>query len=372
MKILVINWQDIRNPLGGGAEVHLHNIFSRLAQQGHDVTLLCSSFPGAPAAETIDGIRIVRTGSRSLFNFHVPFAYWRLSSSGAFDVVVDDLNKLPFFTPLFVRRPLWAIAHHLFGRSIFVEATFPVALYVYVMERIALQVYHRCGVPFFVVSPSTRKELLDHGFAPEKLALAYNCVDAARYRLTGVQKSATPLIGYFGRLKRYKCIDQLIRALPEVRRHIPDVHAVIVGDGDDRNRLEALARDTGVHELVKFEGFVTEERKVELLQQMWIKVSTSTKEGWGLTVIEANACGTPVIASDVPGLRDAVRDNETGLLYRHGDIADLAGKIMTLLSNASVRDRLRDAALKWARSFSWEDTARNVAARMEETLARRS
>jgi glycosyltransferase involved in cell wall biosynthesis len=371
MKILVINWQDIRNPLGGGAEVHLHNIFSRLAQQGHEVTLLCSSFPGAPAAETIDGIRIIRTGSRNLFNFSVPFAYRRVSTSGAFDVVVDDLNKLPFFTPLFVRRPLWAIAHHLFGRSIFVEAAFPVALYVYVMERLALWVYRRCGVPFFVVSPSTRQEFLDHGFAPEKLDLAYNCVDATRYRLTGVRKSPTPLIGYFGRLKRYKCIDQLIQALPEVRRHIPDVHAVIVGDGDDRARLEELARAAGVSDCVTFEGFVTEERKVEILQQMWVKVSTSAKEGWGLTVIEANACGTPVIASDVPGLRDAVRDNETGLLYRHGDVAGLAGMIVSLLSDTHLRDRLRSAALKWAQSFNWDDTARKVAERIERTLPSR-
>jgi glycosyltransferase involved in cell wall biosynthesis len=368
MKILVINWQDIKNPLGGGAEVHLHNIFSRLARQGHQVTLLCSSIPGAPSRETIDGIDVVRKGSRDFFNFRVPLEYCRLSRAEHYDVVIDDLNKIPFFTPLFVRRPLFGIAHHLFRRSIFVETALPIAIYVFVMEWIALQVYRRCRVPFFVVSPSTRDEFLVHGFSPDQLDLAYNCVDAARYRLTGVRKSETPLVGYFGRLKRYKCIDQLILALPEVRQRIPDVHAIIVGDGDDRGRLETLAQTAGVGDIVKFEGFVSEERKVELLQRMWVKVSTSAKEGWGLTVVEANACGTPVVASNVPGLRDAVRENETGLLYTLGDIGELANKIVQVLSDSDLREKLRTAALAWAQSFSWDETAARVAERLRRSI----
>jgi glycosyltransferase involved in cell wall biosynthesis len=364
MKILVINWQDIRNPLGGGAEVHLHNIFSRIAQQGHQVTLLCSSFPGAPPEEIIDGIEIVRRGTRGLFNFRVPFEYRRLSQSRQFDVVVDDLNKIPFFTPLFVRCPLFGIAHHLFGKSIFVEVAFPVAAYVFLMEWLALRVYRLCQVPFFVVSPSTRDEFIAKGYPADHLDLAYNCVDNATYRLTGVPKSGVPLVGYFGRLKRYKCIDQLIGALPGVRRLIPGVRAVIVGEGDDRKRLEDLASSTGVGDIVAFEGFVSEERKVELLQQMWVKVATSAKEGWGLTVVEANACGTPVVASNVQGLRDAVRDHETGLLYAHGDVTDLTKKIVQVLADDDLRERLRMAALAWARSFNWDDTAARVVARM--------
>lgn len=357
MRILVINWQDIRNPLGGGAEVHLHEIFSRIARKGHEVTLLCSTFPGAAPEEVIDGIRVVRRGGRELFNFHVPFLYCSRFHGRRVDVVVDDLNKIPFFTPLFVRAPLMAIAHHLFDRSIFLETHFLAASYVYWTERLALLLYRRAGVPFMVVSPSTQQEFLKRGYPQEDLPIVHNCVDHGVYRPTGVPRSAAPLIGYFGRLKKYKTVDHLLQAFPSIRAAVPGVRGVIVGEGDDRPRLEELARALGIAGSVTFTGYVPEERKVELLQQMWVKVTTSSKEGWGLTVLEANACGTPVIAADVPGLRDAVRDGETGLLYPHGDIRKLSESAVLLLRDATLRNRLAAGALRWAKEFDWDVVA---------------
>ena len=117
LNILLINWQDIKNPLGGGAEVHAHEIFRRIAAAGHSVTQLSCSFPGAESEELIDGIRVIRNGSRSLFNFAVPAAYRALCKEQKFDVVIDDINKIPFYTPVFVRKPIVAILHHLFGQS---------------------------------------------------------------------------------------------------------------------------------------------------------------------------------------------------------------------------------------------------------------
>src|SRR5512140_209745 len=114
MKILVFNWQDITNPLAGGAEVHLHEVFSRIVQRGHSVTLYCSSFPGAAHTETLGGIKVIREGGRYLFNYRVAYAYATRFRREGFDVVVDDMNKIPFFTPLFDRAPLLGITHHLF------------------------------------------------------------------------------------------------------------------------------------------------------------------------------------------------------------------------------------------------------------------
>ena len=161
LRILVINWQDIRNPLSGGAEVHFHEIFSRVAAMGHSVTLLCSAFAGAAAEEQVDNIRVVRCGLRNLFNFVVPAAYRRLRRAEAFDVVIDDLNKIPFYTPCFVREPLLTIVHHLFGRSIYLETSWLPASYVYWSERLAVRIYRR--TPFAVVSESTREELRSLG-----------------------------------------------------------------------------------------------------------------------------------------------------------------------------------------------------------------
>lgn len=367
MKILVINWQDIKNPLGGGAEVHLHEIFSRIARLGHDVTLFCSSFPNAPSEETIDGIRVIRQGGRATFNFRVPFAYLTRFRHEQFDVVIDDLNKIPFFTPLYVGKPLVAIAHHLFDRSIFLEANFLVASYVYWMERLALRTYRRAKIPFMVVSPSTQEEFLKRGYGVHSLPIIYNCVDHTRYKTGGV-KSPEPLIGYFGRLKKYKSVDHLLQAIPFVQKSIPKLRVVIIGEGDDRPRLEALSKELGLDKCVKFTGFVSEDEKVKLLQQMWVKVTPSSKEGWGLTVLEANACGTPVIASNVPGLRDAIKDNQTGLLYEYGNVEELGRKILGVLKDSDLQTRLALNALQFSKQFDWDVVARTTVEELEKRI----
>ncbi len=367
MKILVFNWQDIRNPYSGGAEVQFHEVFSRVARAGHEVVLYCSHFPGAQHEEILNGLRSIREGGRDLFNFRVPLAYARRFRHEGFDVVVDDMNKIPFFTPLFVREPIEGIIHHLFAESIFREVNPLVGAYVYATERAALALYKRRKTPFIVVSPSTYDDLISRGFDSSLLVQIGLAVDHSLFRPTGVPKSPTPLIGYFGRLKRYKSVDQLLQALPLVLKTEPALRVLIVGEGDDRPRLQRLARDLGVHDSVTFTGFVSDQEKIRLLQQMWFKVATSSKEGWGLTVTEANACGTPAIASDVPGLRDAVQDGKTGLLYRYGDVADLASKIRLLLGDADLRERLSAGALAWAALFSWDEAAR----RTIEVLQRR-
>ncbi|HUI10995.1 MAG TPA: glycosyltransferase family 4 protein [Bacteroidota bacterium] len=354
MNILVVNWQDITNPRAGGAEVHFQEIFSRVAARGHRVTLCCSSYPGAAAEETIGGVRIVRRGSRPLFNFRFPLTYLGAFRREAFDVVVEDLNKVPFFTPLYVRRPLAGIAHHLFGRSVFRETWLLSAAYVYVLERAALALY-RTRVPFMVVSPSTEAEFSARGFPPGRLAVITNCVDHAHYTPGG--KSPVPLLVWFGRLKKYKSADHFLRALPRVREAFPSVRAVVAGGGDDLARLRSIAKREGLERTVEFTGYVDEERKIRLLREAWCTVATSMKEGWGLTVVESNACGTPSVAADVPGLRDAVKDGETGLLYAHGDVEGLARCLIRVVGDDALRLRLSAAAIGWAGEFDWDRSA---------------
>jgi glycosyltransferase involved in cell wall biosynthesis len=361
MNILVVNWQDIRNPLSGGAEVHFQEIFSRIARAGHRVTLCCSSYRGAPKEETIDGIRVLRSGARPLFNFVFPFTYIARLRGADFDVVVEDLNKVPFFTPLYVRRPLAGIAHHLFGKSVFREAGLIPAAYVYLLERCALALY-RGRIPFMVVSRSTEQEFLTAGFPPARLAVIHNCVDHARYSTGDGVKSPDPLAVYFGRLKRYKSVDNFLSALPSVIARFPALKAVVAGEGDDMDRLVGIARRLGIGEAVRFTGYVTEEEKVDLLRRAWFTVTTSLKEGWGLTVIESNACGTPSIAADVPGLRDAVREGETGLLYPHGDYRALGERMIRLLEDGEFRARLGEGAVRWAGTFNWSDAAEKTVA----------
>ncbi len=365
MKILVFNWQDVRNPLAGGAEVHFHQIFSRIARLGHEVTLYCSSFDGAPCEECIDGIRVIREGGRYFFNFRVFWKYIVRFRKEGYDVVIDDTNKIPFFTPLYVREPLAAIVHHLFGKSIFREAPFPLALYVYLMENLGMFVFRHRRIPMFVVSPSTRHELLAKGFRDKLMEYMYNCVDHDLHHPDGTPKAPEPFIGYFGRLKKYKSADHLIRAMASARRQVPDLHLVVIGEGDHRPELERLTAELGLSDCIRFTGFVPEEEKVRLLRQTWFLVNTSAKEGWGLTVVEANACGTPVIGSNVPGLRDAIRDNETGLLFEYGNTEQLAGMIVSLARDTALRNRLSASAIEWAKTFDWMKVAEQSAQSLE-------
>jgi glycosyltransferase involved in cell wall biosynthesis len=193
-------------------------------------------------------------------------------------------------------------------------------------------------------------------------------VDHGTHTLGTREKSPTPLFGYFGRLKKYKSVDQLLLALPQVMEKVPRLKVLIVGEGDDRPRLEAMTAELGLGTVVEFTGFVSEETKIDLLRRMWFKVTTSSKEGWGLTVLEANACGTPVIASNVQGLRDAVKDGETGLLYTYGDVSELASKITSMIQDEPLRDRLRQNAIGWAKLFDWDLAAQQTITLLEKRL----
>ncbi|MFZ1731192.1 MAG: glycosyltransferase family 4 protein [Bacteroidota bacterium] len=367
LKILVLNWQDITNPLAGGAEVHLHEVFERIAARGHEVTLFCHHFDGAAHEEMRNGIRIIRKGGRSLFNFQVPLAYFRRFRKEHFDVIVDDVNKIPFYTPLFAKEPVQGVTHHLFGKSIFLETIFPFAAYVYLSERLIKPIYRR--VHFIIGSPSTHKEYLEWGFPQDQVTVVNYCVNNQIYFSDSSNTYDVQRIGYFGRLKKYKSVDHLLQAFHRIRDEYPGLQLDIIGDGDDKARLEEIAAGLGLNDRVNFRGFIDESEKAPMLQKMNFVVNTSSKEGWGLTVVEANACGAPVVAANVPGLRDSVVDGETGLLYEFGNIDDLVSKMRVFLDSVETRNRFRDSALAWAAKFDWEVATDETLTLIRRTIA---
>lgn len=369
MKILIFNWQDITNPLGGGAESHLHEIFKRVAARGHEVTLYCCAHGTAPSEEIIDGIKIIREGNRNLFNFFVPLRYFVRFRHEKFDIVIDDINKIPFYTPLFVREPILAISHHFFGKSIFLEAGKIAGSYVYAAEKFMDFVY--MNTQFAVVSESTLEEFLKRGFNRDNFSIIPNCIDREKYPFVLSQKNPTPVIAYFGRLKRYKSADHLLKAFALIQKDVPNVELQILGTGDFRPELEKLARQLGIAEKTTFFGFVSDEKKLELLSKAICMVNPSMKEGWGITNIEANACGTPVISANSPGLRDSVSNGESGLLYEYGNVEELAEKLRMILTDAVLSQKLRQGAISWAKKFNWENSAMLMIERCKDVIAKK-
>ncbi|HSM04821.1 MAG TPA: glycosyltransferase family 4 protein [Longimicrobiales bacterium] len=356
MRILVVNWMDRENPQAGGAEIHLHETFGRLAARGHAVTLLCSGWPEGAARDRLDGIEVHRVGGRYSFPLHAP-VYHRRHLAGRYDVVVEDLNKVPLFTPFWGPAPAVPLVHHLFGRTAFQEASFPVALATVLLEwPLAAAFRGRAAV---AVSPSTRDDLVRRGFDRERISVVPNGLDLEVYAPDVTEpRFPEPTLLYLGRLKRYKCVDLILEALARLREgDAPGPRLLIGGKGDDEPRLRRRTSELGLDEAVSFLGFVSEAEKRTLFRRAWVHVLTSPKEGWGITVMEAAACGTPTVASDAPGLRDSVRDGETGLLAPHGDVPALAAALGRLLDDPDVRQRMGAAARSFALGFSWERTA---------------
>jgi len=366
MKIFVINWQCIKNPSGGGAEVHFHEIFKRIASKGHDVTLFCSKFEGAEDEEIIDGIKHIRKGSRSLFNFYVKKAYLDKFRKENYDIVIDDINKIPFYTPRYVKEPLLAISHHFFGKSIYRETNFVSGSYVYFSEKLVDYIYKK--TPFAVVSQSTLDEFVERGFNPELFSIVPNAITQELFPMKVSEKYVQPTVTYFGRLKKYKSVDHLVRAFAKVKKEIPEAQLHFLGRGDFRSYLEELANKLGIEDSTKFFGFVSEEDKIKYLSLAHCAVNTSMKEGWGITNIEANACGTPVISSDVPGLKDSILKSESGLLYEYGNIGELAQILIKVLKDNSFREYLSEGAVRWAKTFSWDKSAELMLEKIKQVI----
>ena len=360
MRLLVINWLDRENPQSGGAETHLHEIYGRLAQRGHDVTLLCSGWPGCTATTVLDGMTVVRVGGRWDFALHVVRAYRALRRAGAFDMVIEDINKLPLFSPLWVTEPVDVVVPHLFGWTAFREAGRAVAATVVAAERAIPLVYRRCQ--FTAISESTRSDLLARGVPVERTRVIYCGIDSQAFTPAPELRSPTPIIAYVGRLRRYKGVDLILQAVSRMQHQ--DVAVEIAGTGDDRPRLEALAASLDLGRRVRFLGFVSEAQKSALLRRAWIVGLTSPKEGWGITNLEAAACGTPVVASDSPGLRESVLDGRTGFLVKHGDVSALAGAFDRIIADPALVTRLGTAGRAFAESFTWESAADHTEAHL--------
>ena len=357
-RILVLNWQDRDNPQAGGAEEHVHQVFGRMAARGYEVTLLATGFPECEPRVRLDGIDVHRTGGRYSFSFAAPLYYRRYLRHERWDVVVDNLNKVPLFSPWWVSAPVVPLVHHLFGLTAFRQASLPLATATWLMERPLPLVYR--GQPTIAVSQSTRDDLRARWLrAPIEVIPVGVDTSHCTPHPEG-RETPRPTLLYLGRLKRYKGVDLLVRAVAALARHGLHVDFLIAGAGDGRPRIERLVGDLRVDDRVIFLGFVDDRTKIDLMRTSWVHGLTSPKEGWGITVLEAGACGTPSVASDSPGLREAVQDGKTGLLVPHGDVDALAGAIRGLVTDRALRLRLGAEARRYAESLSWDATSAAV------------
>ena len=373
LRIAVVNWQCRENPLAGGAEIHLHEIFGRLASRGHQVTLLCSGWKGSAPLARLDGIDVHRVGTRQSFPF-LARRYWHAGlASRDFDVIVEDINKVPLFTPSWRGGPTRemkrvALVPHLFGGTAFQELPAPLAAAVWLSERPLPMVYR--GMPFEAISESTRDDLVERGIQRDRIRVIFPGIDTAHFTPDRSERSPAPLFAYLGRLKKYKGVDLVIRAF--AASGLPDATLEVAGAGEFLDDLKRLAATLGVADRVHFLGRISEAEKISLLRRAWATLFASPKEGWGITNLEAAASGTPVIASNSPGIRESVRDGETGYLVAHGDIAAMGARMRQLSGDREQVEKLGIAARRFAQGFPWSRAAEETEQHLREVVSDRA
>lgn len=368
MKILVFAWRDIRHPKAGGSERFLHETAKRWAQSGHKVTFLTARKgmkQTLPKRETIDGVDFRRSGGRATVYLRAPLTYLFGANRGT-DAIVDVENGIPFFTPLFARRPILGIVNHVHKDVLLTELSFPLNRLAHWLETRFFPFVYR-NKQMAVISATTEQDLIKIGFKAGNVRVIYCGVDHDKLNPTG-SKALAPTVCYVGRIQPYKRVDAVIRAFEIVKADFSDARLIIAGTGEAADQVAAQAAESCFAADIEFLGEISEKRKASLLSESWIYVTASTVEGWGLVVIEANACGTPAIGCRVPGLMESIVDGATG--YLADNPGDLPEKIVSLLEDSALRDEMGEAARKFAAGFDWQNTADAYIAVLEELVKR--
>ena len=357
-RIHVFGWRDLDDDEAGGSEVHADSIESIWARAGLQVTHRTSFASGRPPSDVRNGYRVSRRGNRYLV-FPRSAVAELTGRLGPTDAVIEIWNGVPFLSPWWWHGPTAVWLHHVHGPMWQQSLPGPVApLGNLLEERLAPPWYRR--VPVVTLSQSSKDELVDElGFdrghvtvIPPGIDPSFSPLDPAD---PGVGRSPTPRAVAVGRLTPVKDFCRLVRVMAGVRDRVPDLELVIVGEGYERAAIEAQVAAVGGQDWVRLPGRIPDEELLSLYRRAWLAVSASTREGWGMTLTEAAACGTPAVATDIAGHADAIDDGRSGLLGRSDDeLVELATRVLT---DPTTRSALRAGALERAGELTWEACA---------------
>jgi glycosyltransferase involved in cell wall biosynthesis/cellulose synthase/poly-beta-1,6-N-acetylglucosamine synthase-like glycosyltransferase/O-antigen/teichoic acid export membrane protein len=358
LRILIFNWRDTKHVWAGGAEVYVHELAKRWVEKGNQVAVFCGNDTKCLRNEKIDGVQIYRRGG--FYMVYVwAFLYYMVKFRSKYDVIIDSENGIPFFTPLFAREKIFLLIHHVHQDVFLTELKFPLSEIGRLLEgRLMPFVYRNQKV--ITVSESSKRAIENLGLGiKSKISIINPGVDLLKFK-TDLNKTPMPSLLYLGRLKPYKSLDKLIRVMTKVKKQVPSVTLTIAGEGESRGFLEELVQNLKLKKIVKFAGSVSEKTKVELLAKSWALVQPSRVEGWGITIIEANAAGTCVIASDVAGLRDSVKNPHTGLLVTWDNQEKWVDAICKVLKDEEFRGFLELNLNGWVKNFTWDKSSKKL------------
>ena len=354
MKILWLTWKDMSHPAAGGAEVVNEELAKRLAADGHEVRFVVGGYEGCAPTEERDGFSIIRVGGRFSVYWRT-HRYYKKHLSTWPDLVIDEVNTMPFFAKFYVRERNLLFVHQLCREIWFYQMPFPLSIVGYLLEPLYLWLLRDREV--VTVSESTKRDLMRFGFKEERIHIISEGIELAPVAdLDAVQKFEKPTMLALGAIRPMKRTDHIVRAFELAKERIPDLELVVAGKADGaygKRVLEQIARSP-YRTSIRYAGAVSKEEKVALLQRSHVLTVASVKEGWGLVVTEANSQGTPAVVYDVDGLRDSVRDGETGLVAKENTPEGLAAAVGELLADSVRYGEFQKRGWEWSGRVTFE------------------
>ena len=351
MKILIFNWRDTKNPKSGGAEIVTLEHAKAWVKKGHSVVWFTSGFKNSKKCEIINGVNIVRRGNFLTVFLFAPIFY--LFSGQKFDLVIDEIHGIPFFTPIFVRKPKIAFIHEVAGEIWDYMFPFPLNKLGKFLEPLYFKLYK--NIKFWTDADSTVDDLIKKGIKKEN-CIVINCPILNKPLRTLPKKEDSPTFIFVSRVVRMKGIEEVMRAFFYILREIKDARLWIVGSGEKSyvEELKETMNSYSISPRVKFFGQVSEEKKLTLMKKSHILLHASVKEGWGLVVIEAASQATPSVVYNVSGLRDSVKNRRTGIVLEENTSKEMARQAVKLIKNKEEYLRLQKNGLLWVKSLTWE------------------
>jgi glycosyltransferase involved in cell wall biosynthesis len=371
LKILMLNWRDVKHPDAGGSELHLQEIASRWVKNGHEVSLFSASFSGGLKNEELQGVDIQRIGNK----YTVYLASLRRligQRPHEYDVIFESVNTVPFFAPLFSRTPVVGQIYSIENKSVLIHELgvqmLPAASIAYLLSSSIPTVYKNCEIT--TISNTSRMALMGAGFDSGRIHVAYpglsdiwtNTLKNERYN----QRSRHSIV-YLGRLKKYKGVQDILYALPAIRKKFPDIRFRIIGKGDYERILRSIVETLGIQEVVEFCGFVTEEEKARILQESSLYVCTSLDEGgWTIAAVEAMSAGVPVLVTK--SQLDVLAGGLTGRLLKSSEPKMIADSVISILDDDSLWTEFSKNSLEFSKKFNWDNTASNTLVALKKAV----
>lgn len=353
-----MNWKDMKNPYAGGAEVVNEQLAKRLVRDGHEVVFLVRGFGDAPKEEMVDGYKIIRLG-----DFHTvyweAYKYYKKHLQGWADLVIEEVNTIPFFCNFYVKEKSVLYFNQLCREIWFYEMGSIKGFIGYIAEAMYLLLLGNRNV--ITISESSKKDLQRFGFRRDKIkiiGMGLEIEPLKELENCEIIKYSVPTMLSLGSLRPMKRTDQIILAFECAKKNIPDLQLIVAGDPAGNMKVLHMIETSPYKDSIQFLGRVSKEKKIELMQKSHLITVTSVKEGWGLIVTEANSQGTPAVVYDIDGLRDSVKNNETGIIATRNTPQGLSKAIISLLSDSEKYARMRTNAWQWSREITFDESYR--------------